>query len=221
MKPTEKEINIALDLMEKLVKAGISAELNEEEDWLSENNDYLEELGVGFNYGSTKVCLKYDELENWVIKLSYDRSHDIGITVFDYCAREAENYELACEKGLEKFFAPTYKVGEIEGIGIYLQQKARVDEDYFVECFEDYVIATYNYDGVEDEDRKQELISDAVYELDDEQSVEAVFSDIASFYDLVKLNDFILDREINDLHSANYGLINDNPVIIDFSGYSI
>lgn len=226
MKPTEKEIKIALVLIERLLSIGLKDELAcNDINWVDDHKKELYDMGISYNYGSTKLCLIYDALDRWVIKLSYDRSYDIAYSesgcAIDFCMREADNYASAVQKGLGRFFAATYLVGEVQGTKVFLQEKLHTDEDYFDEYFTDYVEDRFDINDYEDDSDYFDDIQDAAYQLDDEQRIEAVFGDSASFEELCALNDFINDYDINDLHCQNYGYDdNQNNKIIDFSGYS-
>ena len=215
MRPTNKEISVAIDIIDKLMNVGLYDALTYHKinpdkeyyclglsDWLEEHEELLRAERIGYSSGETKLCLLCDKLDDWVIKLGFLRSTNPyyvkeGLDK-DFCNLEAEYYVKACDNNLGEFFAATYEVGEINGVRIFLQELAQPDEDYFMDCFEEYARQGNDRDDFDNDER--------IYAVFGEES-----DNLVNFIDMF---------EINDLHEANYGLTKDGrAVIFDFSGY--
>lgn len=223
MKPTVHEINDMLNIVRDLIPFGIqkAVKFSDGYNYFCGNvKNHLEENHIVISCGATKFCLIPEE-SDWVIKLSFDMTDefDPAEEEVDFCRREAYNYQRAVDQGLEKYFAATYKVGRVEDIDVYVQQKVATDSDKIEGMFSSYVENVYedslvDYTG----DEYHWAVDDYVNDLENTERIEAVFgaSDATC-----KLAIFIEKYEINDLHCANYGFVNGVPVIMDYSGYNI
>lgn len=232
MRPTNKEVSIAINIIDKLMSVGLydalayhKIEPDKEyyylglSDWLDGHRELLRAEGIGYSRGETKLCLLCDALDDWVIKLGFLRSsnpHYVkeGLDK-DFCSLEAEYYIKACDNNLGEFFAATYEVGEINGVHIFLQELAPPDEISFRDCFEEYAGQGSDRNDFDDEERYYDYIDEIVGDMDNDERIYAVFGEESD-----NLVDFIDMVGINDLHEGNYGLTKDGrTVIFDFSGY--
>lgn len=223
MKPIELEVNKALDTVRDLIPYGLHEVIKGEADnneFFEDVKDYANKNGISFFHGASKLVI-IDEESDWVIKLSYDCSVDVDEGMeSDYCKRELYNYEKACEEGVDKFFAEIHMIGEVDGIEVYLQEKLKVDdgvEEDVDKIFRDYAYSLDEsyYDEIEDDDERESILADDVYEMDEGERIEAIFG----FEE--KLITFIEDNDINDLHSGNFGYRGADLVIMDYSGWNI
>lgn len=223
MKPTELEMERALDIVRDLIPYGLHEAIKGEEDnkeFFEEAKDYADKNGISFFCGASKLVI-VDEESDWVIKLSFDCSIDADEGIeSDYCKRELYNYKMACEEGIDKFFAEICMVGEVDGIEVYLQERLKVDdgvEDDVDQIFRDYVYSLDEsyYDNIEDEDERSAILTDDVYDMDEGERIEAIFG----FEE--KLITFIENNDINDLHSGNFGYRGADLVIMDYSGWNV
>ena len=223
MKPIELEVNNALDTVRDLIPYGLHEVIKGEADnneFFEDVKDYANKNGISFFHGASKLVI-IDEESDWVIKLSYDCSVDVDEGMeSDYCKRELYNYEKACEEGVDKFFAEIHMIGEVDGIEVYLQEKLKVDdgvEEDVDKIFRDYAYSLDEsyYDEIEDDDERESILADDVYEMDEGERIEAIFG----FEE--KLITFIEDNDINDLHSGNFGYRGADLVIMDYSGWNI
>ena len=232
MRPTNKEISVAIDIIDKLMNVGLydaltyhKIKLDKEYyclglgDWLEDHKELLRAERIGYSSGETKLCLLCDKLDDWVIKLGFLRSTNPyyvkeGLDK-DFCNLEAEYYMKACDNNLGEFFAATYEIGEINGVHIFLQELAQPDEDYFMNCFEEYACQGNDRNDFDDDEQYDDYIDEIVENMDNDERIYAVFGEESD-----NLVDFIDMFEINDLHEANYGITKDGrAVIFDFSGY--
>lgn len=176
------------------------------EDWKFSHENLLEDLGVNLYYGATKACLvPYDG--DWVIKVSFIRSTDPEYvrlnSLDDYCEKEAEYYEKACEADLENYFAATYYVDEINGVKVFIQEKAMNNEDEVMDSFYSYTESSFDKRDFETEDDFYDAIWDEVDCLEDEDRIHAM---VGFEKDVCKLIRFIRENHINDLHSITGAL---------------
>lgn len=217
MKPTEVEIRDAMNLMDMLFSLGfrkaISYKKKEFEngykytelgwyDWVEENK-WVYNGDLFCARGATKVCIWREDYD-WVIKVAYRRETNPWYiereSTEDFCELEEENYRKACAKGLERFFAAIYKIGSIDGVDIYLQERVTVDEDEISSRFDAYSLNVYG-EGAECED--------------EEDRIEALFGREGD-----ALYEFVSDNDINDLHEGNWGYTDDGRIVcFDYSGY--
>lgn len=168
--------------------------------------------------GSTKIVLVHEQLKNWVIKIPFlfSPKFSLGFKSYsDFCAIEMNNYEKATQENIGFYFAPTYLYDCRDDIPIYIQSKATFDEGENEVIFANYWSQTYGSEiGMEDDDEAGDSALDYIDDLDDTDRIEAIFggeiSDLLSFLD---------KYEINDIHAGNFGYIDGNPVLIDYSGY--
>lgn len=148
-----------------------------------------------------------------------------GGSGWDYCKTEAELYELAKERGLDKFFAETKFVGYVRGWPIYLQQKCMI---YGEECYNNYPGKNYKRhtnEQIKTAKEKSHVLKQNVFNMfPDVWAVDLVNN--YSKDEIDNLLDFIQEYNINDLHSNNIGYIYNinnrfnHPVITDYSSYN-
>lgn len=187
-------------------------------DWYDKKNSALDRIGVRITNGETKLVIIDRHIPNWVVKLCF-KDNCFGK---DYCEREADFYRSACEVDLGQFFAASYYVCEVAGYDIYAQEYAEPNDDVFSESFSEYVKNNFDYsrEDYEDEYEYDEAIMDAVYDMDDEDRINAIFEGVAPAWKIADLVDFIQGYGINDLHSGNWGMTRDYRVVVfDYSGY--
>lgn len=169
-------------------------------DWVRKSG-VEEKLNLYYTSGATKgVIVPADG--DYVIKFNL-----IGETC-NYCGREYENWCLAEEAGLSQYFAETIYLTSCGKMVFYAQRMAVCDE-----TAEDSMYYTlrdrYEADHCEyDVDNLWNIID----EMEADERVELLFGND-------KLCDFIRSRHINDLHGANFGMIDGQFVLIDYSGF--
>lgn len=157
-----------------------------------------------FRIGCSKYCLMNPFFENYVIKFS--------LGSFDYCEREYKNYWAAVDNHLEEYFPYTVFLGDLNGLKLYIQEKAICDSETISSIWYNKI-----YEGYwSEEDAKEAAQSGEIWnmidDLDDYERVEYVYDDD-------KLWEFLDEYRINDLHEGNFGYVGERLVIIDFSGF--
>ena len=154
--------------------------------------------------GASKCCFLLDEEDNFVLKFPrYDEDEN-------YCQMEANIYEEVPEE-LKKFFAKTFYLGKFtdcngEANEVYCQERVPIIAEDEPEC----------YDFGKD-----------IYDLAENIGLDCaggfllyLLSKGYSEETCQKLQNFINNQGINDLHDGNWGLREDGtPVLFDFSGY--
>lgn len=184
--------------------------------WLYDlsDNDLLCDMDILFD-GCTKYVFLFEDVD-YVVKVSRK-----GLK-YDYCALECENYQKAINAEVENYFAWTEFLTEIKGIKFYVQERVDCDLYDFNDDMLYYAEKIYNRSGYIDQDEELDensvcdILWDMVDDFDEESRLNAVFGE---GYETQKLVGFCSQNKINDLHQNNFGIKNDFPVIIDFSGY--
>lgn len=204
--PTDYEIEIAKTLVEALTEYGLISHLTKDyndslDRWFYDNK--LDELGFTISHGVTKVCISHDDLEDWIIKVGYKNMRT------DYATVEFENYTKALEAKLSYYFPTTIFLEDFRGTKFYIQELASCDEDSVTQDFCDLLQEQYDEDDAEYD---IEDLWSTVEDMEDDSKISLVFHN-------EKLNDFLNDNDINDLHSGNFGYVDGHMVIIDFSGW--
>ena len=159
--------------------------------------------------GIEKTCIIPDNFP-WVIKCDTYNNEEVSP-----CMTEAKNFQRAISCGVSEYFAPTYYIGEYDGVKLVLQKKMIVSPSYTESH-------AYEVTG-------NDLFKPWKYTLSDGSSIhyyptwdtdrggqEDILIALYDDYDLV---DFCRKYRINDLHNGNFGWEGDTPYITDFSGY--
>lgn len=158
---------------------------------------------VKLDNGASKLIFIFNN-HDYVIKVPFNSY------VFNYCAREVDNYKKACQEQLEYFFAPIFYLGISHNLPIYAMKKAVTGEKEIEQRFS--------------------AVSDKVLSLNNKQyepsiyynwcslKMKALFEYEYSLSDYGRLGGFLQRNNINDIHYNNIGFIENKPVIIDYSG---
>lgn len=191
-------------------------------------NDY-DHNGTWSTYGATKGVIGDD---NWdyVIKIPMNRDDYDPI---DYCALELANYEIAKSKHIENMFAAIERIGRVEGIPIYIQEKVECNSNKVIQNIADIDFQNWlDYDIYEVEDCEEldkdddescrDYFNNNVfdeYEADDWEHISAFFDYDYSFLEAESLFALLNELDINDIHSGNVGFLNGRIILVDYSGY--
>ena len=203
-----------------------------------EENSFYDYLTYEPDYeiknGATKVVL-VDNNSDWVVKIPITRgdneiyyedennfssgkinfsseySYGGGNFGNDYCASEELLYESLEQDRYFYFFLPTAYLGQIGGTPIYYSRK--VNPSYSQKISEKSKERTTQL-------RDSDKITDLRYRSNMNESIVEAFTEYYGIYTAIKLMRVCSQYEIQDLHSANYGILpSGRPVIIDYSGY--
>lgn len=163
--------------------------------------------------GASKLCLVFKD-EDFVIKWSNDDRYDESM-------KEAELYQKAKEKNLEKFFPETEIFAEINGITFIRQEKISFS------CSNLPVHKRRKYHDMT-KTGSDKVVSKMAHEFKAaapryRRNLDNLWAKMALVLYGKKackaLCDFIVENHINDLHEDNIGYKNDRPIILDFAGY--
>ena len=208
MSATSWERDIAINIVESLIRNGLSALYTAKFrpyglwDWLDDNKFF--EKGITYADGATKAVIFHSDLDSYVIKFRLPQEDPEK----DYCSREYENYVLAEEAGFSYYFAKTEYLCEREGIVFYLQEQVICDEEVDGEICSK-LQRQYDEDGTPYD------VDSLWSEVDEMDAYERTML----LYGNKELSQFIFDRRINDLHCGNFGMAGDHYVMIDYSGF--
>lgn len=193
-------------------------------------DDFIGEIDPGvdsftYNTGISK-CVIIPKKTDYVIKIPYtgyveEEEYD---TYYDFdcfkgwnsCAFERSIYKEAVENGFEEFFLKLTKVKEFSYYPVYIQPKAVLISD-----------------DIRDRYTKIPEVSPRVKNI---LKYKKIFRDgkmmdfwFGQIYAKLKSEDkfasflqFLADRDLDkDLHYSNIGYYKDNPVIVDYAGFSV
>ena len=172
--------------------------------------DYSEEQTYHFlNSGLTKFVLDLDRENNFVVKIPFAGTyHGWNDECSDYCvnhcARELEDYEDLKNTEIGFLLVPTYFVGEVGELEIYIQPK----------------VEPYSYDQHSASKESYQIAADMDYyecTADDEDTIAAFvekFGEEAEHI-LCLLDDF----GVRDIHCGNFGYSDGKLLIFDYCGY--
>lgn len=196
------------DIAYEMLSKPIYALENEEE---VANCDDFYDAGLDYNCGAYKIAVIFDD---YVLKKAYTgTAHmtDDGSMRYeddepeDSCETEVLLYRIAEKRGLERFFAKSEDIGN----GIVKQERA----EEFVKDRED----------INSNQRSEVMAFVKQYGLCSlyAASNSEVFYWLMQEYsgkELLKLQDFVDEFDIDDLHSYNVGWCNGKLKLIDYSG---
>jgi hypothetical protein len=130
----------------------------------------------------------------------------------NYCWLETIIYDRAVEEGLGAYFAQEDELGLIGDTIVYYQTRCTPMEDMDIDYENEEVIARSN---------KGKQFCD---KLDFFCFNELWIGDFLTLYgeqEFIRLNNFLIRYDIDDLRKANIGYIDGAPVLFDYSGYRI
>lgn len=156
--------------------------------------------------GCTKAVLFFNEVNDVVFKIpliGYKDAADnrIPYSVSDLCRIEVGLYEKALHRGVEKAFTDVCYLGLVNGYPIYAYPRVDV-------MFSDIDLNNSSCES--------DMASDRV-PMDSEHLFEFLRVYGKTFFD--RFVKFLEDFEIDDLHCDNIGYIENNPVVLDYSGF--
>ena len=201
------EREVAVTIVEALVEYGMNDHLaqygaHSTNHWFAENELYEE--GFCVSGGASKLCIMHEDLDNWVIKVSYNVH-----VKHDHATMEYEVYCAAEEAGFAEYFPETVYLGTFGGCAYYAQAMAECCEEEITS--EWYSALTTRYEDSGDE-YDSDCIWSEVDDLDDWERALLLFGDES-------LCSFLNEHRVGDLHEGNFGYIGGRLVIVDFSGW--
>lgn len=204
----------AYEKIDFLLENGLDRYYHDEEYYFSDLENDLAELNVEAYAGTRRMAFVFEDFD-YAIKTYLPRASRDGCKDFD---NECIFYEMACDEGLEDFFAKIelfcYK-GDVYAI----QPKVRVAG------WEINAMCSSYYEGLATEysDEYYEWMSTAdLDDLDINEVLEGVYGSQISTPRLWRLIDFFDKTGINDLHGGNFGFLpNGDLVLIDYVDYTL
>ena len=192
----------------------LSSDIEGINDYICEN-DYFSVGDIEFEFfsGATKgvfSVMTATEVLPYVIKFP-----NIAYNV-NYCQLEANYYADAEKEGLEGYFAECFPIGtpldrihKDFDLPFYLQRWCDVDS-YETESDAADILMEVNdwYDDIDDALMEVSGVHGKDYTI-----VYALISDDTH------LDDFLFTHDIGDLHGANFGKLDGDYVMVDYSGY--
>lgn len=131
---------------------------------------------------------------------------------WDYCEVESVRYRLAEMEGLQKFFAKTTLIDEVDGYPVYIQEKIHLFSEDWNDDYE-------NMENRIEESRK--TLTTKYPNLHSEANPLWIMNIVNMFgeEEADRLCKFIEHYHVRDLHTENIGYRNGVPVMSDYSSY--
>lgn len=172
--------------------------------------DYSVEQTYHFlNSGLTKFVLDLDRENNFVVKIPFAGSYygwknECDDYRVNHCARELKDYEDLKDTEIGFLLVPTYFVGKVGELEIYIQPK----------------VEPYSYDQHSASQESYQIAADMDYyecTADDEDTIAAFVESFGEEAEhiLCLLDDF----GVRDIHSGNFGYSDGKLLIFDYCGY--
>lgn len=169
-------------------------------------------LDLQFACGETRYCLIHRSWDK-VIKIPR-----LGYASKDYSEIECNNYTKAKALGIEKIFLPCEYWCTLDcGCPVYVQDKFTTDHR-----------SMYDAERKVNMDKVSKIISCKIYfKVKRALPSDRIYDDawLARAYQIYgkqffrKLEKFLRENRINDLHAKNVGWKGTQPIILDFAGY--
>ena len=164
--------------------------------------------------GLTKFVFNLNECDNFVVKIPFSGIYSTWFSENDedkyeemrvnHCQRELEDYRDLKDSEIGFLLVPTYYVGKINELEIYIQPK----------------VETYSYSKHTPSKDAYRVASELEYyecTADDEETI-AAFVD-AFGDDAQSILSMLDNYGVRDLHSGNFGYLDNELVIFDYCGY--
>lgn len=198
-----------------------------------EDEEWYDEVGMeceadDWDHGASKMVLYYNALKDWVVKIPFagdyyeeeDRYNNfceanryLPIAEDDYCAAEAYLTKQATAAGVDFMFACTYYLMTIDGVRVYVAERVR-PQSWKIEWQNPDSSAASAADI-------RSCCQDEFYESHMSETDLALFVDAYGEDAALDLISFISEWRINDIHSGNTMMDNNNHIrIVDYSGFN-
>lgn len=186
--------------------------------WIRDYESDLQDAGYTARSGYCRMVIFHEEWD-YVIKFTYNEDAKMA-----YCANEEFLYGKAAEWGISECFAGVYFLGEFDNTNIYLVERCDCDEDKMYNDSYDNQFRNF----CRDRGYSAENASDDIYE-EFQDSCNYECSGQEGMLELAaskwgreladKVFKFLNYFGVNDCHSANWGYLGTQLVIIDYAGY--
>lgn len=177
-------------------------------------------------YGCSKMVIKLHWYDDIVLKIPYHGVFSVSdeyeeftgaaedcdwIKKWDYCAAEADIFDLACQFDIGDMFAGTYYLCDINSYPIYCAEKADAVLDLYSRRTPSILGSNYS---------AKKLESGAVFTTNLSSQAIGLFYDGYGKEKTDALLDFLVKNKISDLHGENVAMCGDKIKLIDYSGFN-
>lgn len=174
---------------------------------IPKDRDYV--IKIPFTGYYSDPFLEIEECEKY-----FEFTGSTGDIYNDYCSAELNVYQKAISQSLDFIFVPITYINTIKGLSIYIQPKVDMYEQIDINLYSpskksiDKVIL-YRQSFIFNNPLNMAPISWVASLLDCVQTLE----------EYNKIQNFLSDVGIHDLHSGNVGYYQNKPVIIDYGSF--
>ena len=163
----------------------------------------MQNYNVEVHYGVSKAVFVFDAMD-YVLKIPF-------LTRGNYCEPEIKVYQEAIKQGFERYFAPSFYLGEYKliqvqiSVPIYAMEKCEVSDA----ALSSEIISSYEEIANSYTVSADEIDSSAVEEFISEEWGE----------EWPQLENFLYSHGAIDIHSGNIGKIGSAWVLCDYGGF--
>ena len=181
----------------------------------NEWNDFRAVVGTKrkekIHYGLSKFVIDFSDNDNFVVKIPfagvYTNFEEPNYEDFsvNHCKRELEDYLKLKDTEIGFLLAPTYFVGKVGELEVYIQPK----------------VEPFRYENNSPSEQTYDIISDLDYyecTADDDDRV-AAFVEAFGVEKGQRILGLLDEFGIRDIHTGNFGYQYNNLVIFDYCGY--
>lgn len=187
----------------------------------------IDTLGDFYLDNGASKCVIIPSVTDYVIKLPYtgnffesedEEEEDYyqyfteavdGGNGWNYCEVEYHHYIVAKAAGMDKYLAPTIRIGYManSGFPVYIQPKCKI-----------FTFTNTEHSPEERKNTKENLQSKGVkYDLPIDWLID--FQNIYGEKELINFLIFLENEEWRDLRGDNVGYLNGKPVLVDYSDF--
>lgn len=186
--------------------------------WAGDRENDLDDAGYTICSGYCRMIIFHEDWD-YVIKFTYNEEAEMA-----YCANEEFLYTKAQEWGVAECFAGVYFLGEFDNTDIYLVERCDCDEDKMYSDSYDNQFRNFcrdrGYSAEEaNDDVYEEFQDDCDYDCSGQEGMMELAASLWGRELADKVYDFLNYFGVNDCHSANWGYLGTQLVIIDYAGY--
>lgn len=181
--------------------------------WTIESINLPEE--IGYAHGATRMVIWDKNNPDYVAKIALTVDNE------KYCQKEVELYEAAVEAGLESHFAWCAEIYCHGEKSVYAMEYLECDYDQMDSESYQWGYKRYcaDYDLDTEAQESKDKFSDYYWSDSGESLVIEWFESHLARPIAAKLDRFIYDHDIEDIHNGNIGYRGNQLVLCDYAGY--
>lgn len=215
--------NRILDIIYQLRPLGFDEVLYSPADawkWFYDNRKRIPS-NINYDSGATRMVIWDEDYCDYVMKFDICAC---GLEYADsYCQNEADVYKKAVDYGLEDKFAWIEKIGEFGATELFAMDYHYCDECHVTSTsYEHRFYKFCDDEGYSPDSSEAQAEFDNSwysYDCDNQDAMFELMEDIWGDKEEWKVESFLRDMNVHDIHSGNISLDGDKLVIIDYASF--